>query len=270
MNYDESPEWAAAKLFICTCHAEVALALLIYGVSILTEIDPENLFVGIICLTLLTLNVAHVILCNPLFLPWCRERMRRVTPAIEQRERDLDRCSICWEQITIRNGRACTFKGGVVKLVCGHYFHHMCLDNLFVRAPHFGYNLKCPLCRRRIQIYWIDHGFYYFPGSPGDSEMTPRVVSVVNQWIFTLLQLPMLIVLIIVSINPISLLCRSVVRSFISVASLDNSFPLYYVMAAFSYLTGMELNSFPLRCVMAAITFLTGMELPATYVPLLA
>jgi len=270
MNYDESPEWAAAKLFICGCHMEVASALLIYGVSILAEIDPENLFVGIICLTLLTLNVAHIILCNPHFLRWCRERMRRVTPAIEQRERDLDRCSICWEQITIRDGRACTFKGGVVKLVCGHYFHHMCLDNLFVRAPHFGYHLNCPLCRRRIQIYWIDHGFYYFPGSPGDSEMAPRVVSVVNLWIFTLLQLPMLMVLIIVSIDPISVLCRSVARSFISVTSLDNSFPLYYVMAAFSFLTGMELNSFPLRCVIAVINFLTGMELPATYVPLLA
>jgi hypothetical protein len=250
MNSDYSPEWAAAKLFFTNCHMEVAVALFYSCAWHFTEINPENNLVGILCLTLLPLYVTHIILCNPHLLRWCCERMRRVTPAIEQRERALDLCSICWEQIIIRDVRASCYKGGVVKLVCGHYFHDLCLKDLFAGSFRYGYNLNCPLCRRRIKIYWIDHGFYYFPGSSGASEMAPKVISVVNLWIFTLLQLPMLMLLLIVSIDPISVLCRSVVRDFIPVTSLDNSFPL--------------------RCIIAAFSFLTGMELPATYVPLLA
>jgi hypothetical protein len=269
MNSNDSPEWAAAKLFICRCHMEVFVALFYHCALYIPEMDPEDNLIGILCLTLLPLYVMHIILCNPQLLRWCCnphllrwccERMQRVTPAIEQRERALDPCSICMEQIIIRDGRACTYKGGVVKLVCGHYFHDLCLKDLFAGAPRFGYNLKCPLCRRHIQIYWIDHCFYYFPGSSGASETAPRVVSVVNLWIFTLLQLPMLMLLIIVSIDPISMLCRSVVRSFIPVTSLDNSFPLRCVIAAFSFLTGMELPA----------TYFPLLELPATYVPLLA
>ena len=42
MNYDDSPEWAAAKLFICRCHMEVALALLIYGVSVRATIPTSE------------------------------------------------------------------------------------------------------------------------------------------------------------------------------------------------------------------------------------
>jgi hypothetical protein len=158
-----------------------------------------------------TALIAHLFASNPYFQQFSTSlvlRFRRsslVTRAIQRDEQVSTHCCICTEPIMIIDGEASGDFGGVIRLPCNHYYHGSCVWLWMDTRYRNALRPNCPMCRREMQFYWFDYGVPDESDVPDERDVDPRFNSDVNPWMYTLLQLMVLMLLLIVSAKPLSL-----------------------------------------------------------------
>jgi hypothetical protein len=198
----------------------------------------------------LTALIAHVFGYST-FLAWRFRRSALVTRAIPRDEQVSTHCCICTEPIMIIDGEASDEFGGVIRLPCNHYYHGSCVWLWMDTRYRNALRPNCPMCRREMRFYWFDYDMPEESDMPDERDEDPRANSDVNPWMYTLLQLMVLTLLLIVSAKPLAFHWGSVV---------EDLTPIFHpLVAQYIYIRDDIMRGF---------SFMTGMELPATCVAL--
>jgi hypothetical protein len=121
-----------------------------------------------------TALIAHIFVLNP-----CIQRLRfrrnsLVTRPIQQDKQVSTHCCICTEPIMIIDGKASGDFGGVVRLLCNHYYHGSCVWLWMDARYSNALRPNCPMCLQEMQFYSFDYGMPDENDVPDESNVPTK------------------------------------------------------------------------------------------------
>jgi hypothetical protein len=257
---------------------ELCVCLLCDYLLRMDALEESSYFISNCCGVAIILHMTHIKNSYPAFRRWYYRLPWPEKPVFKQDVRVLGNCCICLDEIVIIDGRASPTFGGVIRLICGHYFHHRCLWDWIFRTYGADRDPNCPMCRQRMKFYWTDYGF---SATMEPYDFNERTSIDVQLCMYRLWQYLELILLLCLSANPIYQGLEKLIGDSLHIVHLlllEHIYIWHSVIQLFSFLLGTYVRCILivfnfllgacLRCIIAAFSFLTGLELPATYVAL--
>ena len=226
--------------------SELCVCLFCHHLLRRVALEEPSYLLAHCCGMTIMLYKTHIMNSYPAFRRWYYRLPWPETPVFKQDVRVLGNCSICLDEIVIIDGRASCEFGGVIRLVCGHYFHHRCLWNWIYQTYGADRDPNCPMCRQRMKFCWTDYGF---SAAVEPYDFHKRTSIDVQLCMYRLWQYLVLILLMCVSANPFYQSLEKIIGESLHIFHrllLEHIYIWHSIIAFFSSVTGMEL---PATCV---------------------